>query len=208
MRQIGWSVVLMLIVFGIGIYGQKQEKERKPTAAVLDFKIISGLTPQEAAALTSKFRNSFSNTGKYTVLERGEMDKILKEQDFKMSDVCNSSECAVEIGQLLAAEKMVTGDIGKIGETYSVTIKLLDVTTGKVDVTINEEYRGKPDGLLTVFDVMAQKITGTYRVSKTKWYILGGVVVAGGAAAAVLLSGGKSGTTASGFPNPPSPPKQ
>ncbi|HNC48847.1 MAG TPA: hypothetical protein PLH27_07675, partial [bacterium] len=82
------------------------------------------------------------------------------------------------------------------------------VTTGKVDVTVNEEYRGKPDGLLTVFDVMAQKITGTYRVSKTKWYILGGVVVAGGAAAAVLLSGGKSGTTASGFPNPPSPPKQ
>jgi TolB-like protein len=172
-----------------------QEPRKKPTAAVLDFKAISGLTKQEAAALTSKFAYSFAQTNQYVVVERNQMENILKEQDFSMSDVCNGSECAVEIGKLLSAEKMIVGDIGKIGETYSVTVKLIDVTTGKVEATVNEEYGGKAEGLLKIFDIMAQKISGTYQSGHTLLYVLGGAaVIAGGAA--VLLGGGKKVGTA------------
>lgn len=192
-----------IIFFALAVCSLSAQ-EKKSTAAVLDFRVISGITAQEAAALTSKFRNSVARTGKFAVIEREKMDQILKEQDFKMTDMCNSAECAVQVGQLLAAEKMLTGDIGKVGSTYSITVRIINVTTSRVEAVQEDEYKGDPDGLLTRFDILAQKITGTYKKSNTKWYILGGVLAAGGAAAAVLLGGGKSGG-ASGFPSPPKP---
>jgi TolB-like protein len=191
------SFFVILFLRGIASAQEKnmQAQKKKPTAAVLDFKVISGISKEESAALSSKFAYSFASTHEYTVVERGQMEGILKEQNMSMSDVCNGAECAVEIGKLLSAEKMVVGDIGKIGETYTVTIKLIDVTTGKVESTVNEEYAGKAEGLLGVFDVMAQKLTGTYKSSHTFLYVLGGVAVVGGGAA-VLLGGGKKAAAA------------
>jgi TolB-like protein len=194
-KLISLTLFLFLLTHSVAAQEKNLEPKKKPTAAVLDFKAISGLKKEEAAALTSKFAYSFASTHQYTVVERSQIEGILKEQDFSMSDACNGAECAVEIGKLLSAEKMVVGDIGKIGETYSVTIKLIDVTTGKVDATVNEEYAGKPEGLLKVFDVMAQKISGTYKTSHTLLYLIGGVAVLGGGAA-VLLGGSKKAAAA------------
>ena len=44
--------------------------------------------------------------GSYTVVERANIDKILKEQKFQHSG-CTDSEFAVEIGQLLNADVSV-----------------------------------------------------------------------------------------------------
>lgn len=185
---------------------QAQQVQKTPTAAVMDFTVISGISKQEAAALTSKFRNSITKTKRFVVLERDKMDQILKAQDFSLSDACNSAECAVQVGQLLAAEKIITGDVGKVGETYTVTVRVVDVTSGRVETTESDEYRGSPDGLLARFDLLAQKITGTYKVSRTKWYILGGALAAGGAAAVFLLKPEKKTVPNPLFPDPPDHP--
>ena len=58
------------------------------------------------------------NTGLFTVGERGEMDSILKEQGFQASG-CTDIECAVKIGKLLSANKMLVGEIGKLGTKFS-----------------------------------------------------------------------------------------
>ncbi|KAB2879104.1 DUF2380 domain-containing protein [bacterium] len=201
------ALLLITVLFLNTLVAQEKPKtENRLTAAVLDFKIISGITDAEVTALTSKFRSSLIQTKKYDVLERGQMETILKEQDFSLSDNCNSAECAVQVGQLLAAEKMITGDIGKIGSTYTVTVRIIDVSTGKIEDTQSSEYRGDTDGLIKTFDLLAQKLTGVYRSKATLWYIMGGTALAGGAAAAVLLlSGSKSGTSAT-IGNPPGAP--
>lgn len=195
----------LLIRQGTAQEHKKDQIQKKlETAAVLDFSAISGISKEEAASLTSKFRNAFANTKKYTVLEVGEMKEILKAQDFTLSDNCKSAECAVQVGQLLATEKIVSGDIGKIGSTYSVTIKIIDVTSGRIEKTLNEEYSGKPDGLLSLLDAMAQKVTGTYKAGKTWMYIAGGLT-GGGILAWILLKPGSSSPSASGeLPLPPS----
>jgi len=199
---------LAFALFVITAYGQdkKQEKkqEKKHTAAVLDFHVISGIDQNEALALTSRFRTSFSQTKKYVVLERNEMDQILKAQDFSLTDVCNSSECAVQLGKLLAAEKIVSGDIGKVGATYTISVRLIDVTTGGIEETVNQEYKGKSDGLLGAFDIVAQKISGTYVASSRKWIWIGGAVAAGGVTSLLLMKKSGSGTYAIG--NPPTAP--
>ena len=204
-----YVLAILWVCSSIALSAQEKEtkEERKATVAVLDFTVISGLSPQDAAALTAKFRSSIIQTKKYTILERSDMESILKEQDFTMTDMCNTAECAVEVGQLLAAEKMITGDIGKIGETYTVTVRLIDVTTSQVELTESAEYKGPADGLIKTFDLLAQKLTGIYRKTNTLLYVLGGAAIAGGAAAAVLLLGGGGGGSSNTVGTPPGTPQ-
>lgn len=135
----------------IAITGFAQEKKRP--VAVLEIISSGELKKTEVITLTKRFRDMLVQTDVFNVLERDKMDAILKEQDFILSDDCNSAECAVQVGQLLGVEAVVTGDIGKVGDTWTVSLRLVDMTTGKIEKTETMDYQGKIDGIL---DVMRQ----------------------------------------------------
>ncbi|MCB0834707.1 MAG: DUF2380 domain-containing protein [Bacteroidetes bacterium] len=203
-------VVLMMTFFlsrtPLQAQETKSDTKKLPTAAVLDFRAQTMIKADELVALSNKFRTSLAQTKQFTLLERADMENILKEQDFSMTDMCNTAECAVEVGQLLAAEKMITGDLGKVGDTYTVTVRIIDVSTGKVERTASQEYKGETEGLIKAFDVLAQKLTGIYKANTTLWYTLGGVgVAAGSALVAIFLS--KSGGKSTSVGKPPADPQ-
>jgi len=101
----------------------------KEIIAVLDLEQI-GLTPQEAQILTQRLTTKLIAIDRYQVVERNNMDKILKEQKFQHSG-CTDSECAVEIGQLLNSDFIVMGSVSKFGSMYSIDARLIDVGQGK-----------------------------------------------------------------------------
>ena len=119
----------------------------KDIIAVLDLETI-GLNPGEAQTLTQRLTSKLVSIGKYQVVERSNMDKILKEQKFQHSG-CTDSECAVEIGQLLNTDFIIIGSVSKFGDTWALDARLIDV--GKGNVLISAEYSksGKMDVLLT-----------------------------------------------------------
>jgi hypothetical protein len=53
------------------------------------------------------------------------------------------------MGQLLGVDAMVIGSVGKVGKTYSVTVRMLDLQTGKIVHSASQYYKGEIDGLLT-----------------------------------------------------------
>lgn len=116
-----------------------------------------GISAMEAQALTDRLSSLIVRTGKVTVVERGQMQAIMQEQDFQMAG-CTSDECAVEIGQLLGVTKMVAGSIGKLGSTYSMDLRVIDIATGKISNSIIRDYRGEIDGLLAEMALVAQEI--------------------------------------------------
>ena len=87
------------------------------------------------------------------------MQQILEEQNFQLTG-CTSDECAVEIGQLLSVNTMVAGSIGKVGATFSIVVRIIDVQTGKIDRTIIRGYRGELYGLLTEMVFIAGELVG------------------------------------------------
>jgi TolB-like protein len=133
---------------------------KKTTVAVIDFNATSGLNKTEVITLTNRFRVMLVQTNAFSVIERNEMEQILKEQDFILSDNCNTSECAVQVGQLLGAEQMIAGDIGKVGETWTTDLRLIDITTGKIVKTQSGNYEGKIDGLLEIMQEIAFVFAG------------------------------------------------
>ncbi len=124
------------------------DNPKKMTVAVSDF-IGHGLNKEEVFTLTDAFRSYLINTGRFRVMERGQMDEIMKEQGFQQSGSCTDQECIVEMGQLLGVEYIIAGSIGKVGGTYSVNARLISVGTGEILKTVSKFHKGAIDGLLT-----------------------------------------------------------
>ena len=117
------------------------------TIAVIEFEGL-GISQIEAKALTNRLRDELVKTGKYTVIERGRMEEILKEQAFQQTG-CVSSECAVEVGKLLGVENIITGSISKVGTIYSVSARAFSVASGEIIKTAVYDHSGDIGGLLT-----------------------------------------------------------
>ena len=77
------------------------------TIAVLDFE-TEGLEGISSNALSAIVRREVRNNKNYRLIDRSMMASVLQEQGFQQSGVCGN-ECAVEVGQLLGVQKMVTG---------------------------------------------------------------------------------------------------
>jgi curli biogenesis system outer membrane secretion channel CsgG len=123
-------------------------------AAVMRFESI-GIDSGVSMIITDIFTNQIQANGKYRVMERSQLNKILSEQGFQNSGACNSSECAVEIGRLLSIDKMFIGSIGKLGKTWVVNIRITDIKTGEIVSNLTKQVKGKVDDLSSAAIQMA-----------------------------------------------------
>ena len=96
--------------------------------AVIDLE-ATGVSDTEAKVLTQTLTSRMIELSDYIVVERANIDKILKEQKFQHSG-CTDSECAVEIGQLLNADITVIGTASKFGKTYTLDCRIINVENG------------------------------------------------------------------------------
>ena len=107
----------------------------------------SNVSKSEIIALTERLRSELLLTKFFKVLERDVMDEILAEQGFQQSG-CTTSECVVEMGQIMNVEKIVAGTISKVGNTFSSSIRVIDISSGSIDKIISFDYTGPIDELL------------------------------------------------------------
>jgi len=134
---------------------------RTSTVAVSDL-APQGIEASEAAVLSERLRAELIGTGAFQVMERSQMDQILKEQAFQQSGACDQSGCAVEIGKLLSVERIVVGSVGRIGGLYSVQLRLLDVRTGSVLSSVGQDRSGRTEDLLnTTVPELAKRLAET-----------------------------------------------
>jgi len=134
--------------------------------AVLDF-AGNNVPSADAKALTDRLRLELFLTGKFVVLEREKMDAILKEQKFQLTG-CTSDACAVEIGQLLVVEQMVAGSVSKVGQTYSVTARLIDVEKGSLISGWKCNLKGDIGDVMTCLGTVAAQLAGNKVIATSK----------------------------------------
>jgi TolB-like protein len=147
--------ICLLLLAGLHVLPAQEQ----PTLAVLEFEGF-GLSESEMQALTNRLRTNLTQLGVYRIIERGMMLQILMEQDFQMTG-CTSDECAVEVGQLLGAQFMLAGSIGKVGNTWTVEMRIIDVQTGAVTKSASYDTQGTIDQVLVEgMSAAARKIAG------------------------------------------------
>ncbi len=109
--------------------------KKKWYIAVLDFESAEGMGRKTAELLSEIVRTYLTDQPYFIVVDRSNMNLILKEQGFQLSD-CTGSECSVRVGRLLGVEKMVIGSLGRLGEAFIVTLQVIDVETARIETAV------------------------------------------------------------------------
>lgn len=149
--------------------------QNKVTIAVMDLDAF-GIPETESKIITSRLRTDLFNTNKFIVLERDKMEEILSEQGLQLSG-CTTNECIVEAGQLLGVKQIVAGNIGKIGNLITITLRLIDIESGRILRTATEDCECKIETfLVNSVKNVSEILTGnkvkdsTYFQNKTQEY--------------------------------------
>jgi ankyrin repeat protein len=92
-------------------------------------------------AMTSLLITNLSESPRLKVIEEEMLKVVMERQAMNTSDLCDSTQCQVEIGKLVQAQKMVVGELLKLGESYILTLRITDIQAGTVDTSIKRECR-------------------------------------------------------------------
>src|SRR3989339_767362 len=141
----------------VGNKDSKESKEKREISGVLDVKDFpaskmeiavmymasENITPSVVEIVTELLRNNLINSGKYKVIEKFDMDKVIRE---KYRDAgCANPECAIEVGKALNMQEVVVSSVNKIGSKYIINSIMLDVSSGNTTVTASAECSALSD---------------------------------------------------------------
>ena len=127
--------------------------------AILNFE-AKGVPQEIADVCMNSMSTGLANFDYITLVERKQIESVIKEQQFQMSDLTDE-KTSVRVGKLLNANTVLTCSIGKLGTSMILTARLLDVETGKVikgREVICEECRDQDiyDAVSTLVSTIAQ----------------------------------------------------
>ncbi len=114
----------------------------KPRLAIMDLEPGPEVNESLASLASDLIRTGMVKSGLFQVIDRKSIQSVLKEQAFQQTG-CTDTTCAVRVGQLLAANKMLTGTIKKIGSRIIINANIIDVEKG----TIEFAEKGSADDL-------------------------------------------------------------
>jgi TolB-like protein len=130
----------------------------KMRLAVMEFK-ADGVSRSQALRVSELIRTAIINTGNYTVLERTQMDMILREQGFQQAGIFDDRSAA-RVGRILSTQKILVGTVMKLGSSIVISGRIVDVEKGSADKGANEEAASE-DELLRTVTTFCEKLTGS-----------------------------------------------
>jgi len=161
MKRLLFTALSVFLLFA-STDGYSSERLR---IAILDLKPTK-VPATTAKAVSDLLRTRLIDEGLFTVVERNQMDDILKEQGFQQTG-CTDASCAVQIGKLLSANKMLIGEVSRLGSAIMLTCRIVDVEKGVAEYA-TQEKAATEDTLDTAVAAMVKKLTrriGRRRIS-------------------------------------------
>jgi TolB-like protein len=153
-------------VHGQGTPAKSPPHPSKDVVAVLEFDAIGASKPQ-ASAVTDRLQDALLKQGRFTLVDRSQIDKILGEQAFQQAG-CSSQDCAVQAGKVLGVRHIVTGRVTRIDDgTWQLAGTLIDVESAETLRAETIPHRGDYYSLLNGATVLLAERLGAPLVSRT-----------------------------------------
>jgi TolB-like protein len=125
-RAIVTAIVLSAVLLATASLAVALEEDI--TMAVFDFK-ANGVSESLARSVTELFLVNLVESEKIRIVERTDIEKILKEHELMLSGLTEESD-AIEAGKLLSANKVLLGSVNKFGERLLLTARVVDTEQG------------------------------------------------------------------------------
>jgi len=109
-----------------------------PRLAVVSFttNINNEKTRADAITVRNLVESRMVATGRYTIITRDEIDKLLENQRIQVSAISSTEN--IKILRLENISYIITGSLDAMGNDYAVTVRVLDVSTGQYSYSDSE----------------------------------------------------------------------
>jgi hypothetical protein len=221
-KALSLYMALNLITAGMlpvaSAWAQAKTEGKKYILGVMNLD-AKGVSQVEVEVLSEKLRShilqtvvspkyrSMKNSVAYELVERTQMDKIFDQFNIQNTG-CVSDSCAVELGKMLGTDRIIIGQVGLVGKTYSVSARIVDIESSKAIRTADRQYRGSIDELINtvIVDIGNELLMGKAKKGHMVRNLLLVTVIAGAGAGAARMGGGGGGGGGN-LPLPSPPPR-
>jgi curli biogenesis system outer membrane secretion channel CsgG len=135
MRRQAIALTLAVVASTGSISIEPAHAQDLPTVAVLDFSSFmmgdAGAAVNLGKAITAMLVTEFSQRDGIQVIERAQLNDMLREQDLVLSGRVDESS-AIEIGKLLGAQYVLLGQASSIADNLRMDIRAVDVETSEI----------------------------------------------------------------------------
>lgn len=107
------------------------ELKEPRTIAVLPFQPIGETSPALGQLLTDEISAQLFGQGFWKLIERSQLDKLMKEQGFSQTAYADSEQ-SLELGKLLGADAILIGSYAELDQHVRVSVRLIHVGQGTV----------------------------------------------------------------------------
>lgn len=121
-----------------------------------------GVSANITYSVSELMRTEMFNTGMFRVVEREQMDKIMKEAELQASG-CTDTECAVKLGKIMSVDRMLVGSIVKIGTKLIINARIINIERGEMELAdkVSADSENDLDSAVSRFAVsIANRIRG------------------------------------------------
>jgi len=137
-----------------------QEVIAKEKLAVMDMKAKHGVKESLAEGLSVVVRDTIQGIGDYEVLSKDDVEVVAKRTAIRQSLGCDDTQCLIDIGRSLGSKFMVAGAISKFGDTYNISLRLIDTVGENAGVKdrVNIDCKCAEDELIEAARVAANQL--------------------------------------------------
>jgi len=132
----------------------------RPRLAVLDFRVSGKVEETGGELIAAHVRTAIHQADLFDLMDRQMMKERMTEKDFASTTECDQVRCLVRYGKSLDVQKMVGGLVSSFGQTWDLSMLLVDVNTGKVEATFSRNYTGAMEDLLELGPQGARVLLG------------------------------------------------
>ena len=128
-----YLIVFVLAFLGLFVVNEAQCEFQRTKIAVVDFQIQGkGFETEDMGKIVAEWLiTAFVKEGRFDVIERRLIEKVLKEQSFSVSGVVDS-QSASRLGKVLGAKIVISGSVIRLSRFTEVNARLINVESGSI----------------------------------------------------------------------------
>jgi iron complex outermembrane receptor protein len=139
----------LFLVLGVGLHlSATAGADQSVTIGVWEFVGKSGVAQDKADLLADMLAEEISRLGDVRVIGKSDILTVLNLEKQKRLTGCTDESCIAEVGGALGARWVVTGNVGLLGRTYILNLKLIDTKRAWVAGRVVRKFKGGEERLL------------------------------------------------------------
>jgi len=130
-----------------------------PKIAVLKAIVEEGIDKSVVSLVTEKLAEELVSSKQYIVLDRTNIEQVLREKEFQASGLVKDAEVK-RFGEYLGADLVVAIKVSRLSNTYLVNAKIIEVVTGAIAAQASDSQEGTAAVVVEIAERVGVRLLG------------------------------------------------